>query len=288
MLFYEGFWAGFDPALGHEHHRFFELLLEGRDATLFSLFAPIRVDAARPGTLRVAYSGEATHLEPTEAFDLNLIMAPTDVARKTVCCPLFVVAAHVFDHWAAFARPRPALALAPAQRRFCAFVVSNGAAEVRTRFFRRLHAAKPVDSCGEALNNCGFKAPRDPAQYLRFLAQYKFVICFENRSLPEYLTEKLSNAYLGGAVPIYWGSTRAVTEWFNPDAFLALAPEATDADMDRLVARVLALDADDAAYEAVRAQPLAPQVPHELRLDTMRARVREVLSNTGISPLAHQ
>jgi len=278
MYRYLMWWSTFNPSLGHEHHKWFLELFGDRDVTLFSVFPTskqVRIDDYKD-TLRVSYSGEHYSLDPSNGFDVNLVMERTDLARKIVCCPLFIIGAHVFNYWARFlARPpRPAH-----QTRFCAFVVSNGSAEVRKRFFHRLNAASNgrVESYGQVLNNTGTLAPREPEEYFRFLSQFKFVICFENTARPEYLTEKLCNAYLGGAVPIYYGATRA-REWLNPHAFLDLETEATDEQMDRLVARVIELDADDDAYNAMYAQPLAHAIPEDLRMETIRALVGKVLA----------
>jgi len=35
-------------------------------------------------------------------------------------------------------------------------------------------------------------------------AAHKFAIVFENRLIEGYVTEKIINAYLGKAVPVYW------------------------------------------------------------------------------------
>jgi len=48
---------------------------------------------------------------------------------------------------------------------------------------------------------------------------FKFVIAFENNAVKGYITEKLSNAYLAGTIPIYWGAPD-VNEYFNPDSMI--------------------------------------------------------------------
>jgi hypothetical protein len=49
---------------------------------------------------------------------------------------------------------------------------------------------------------------------------YRFVIAAENCIKPGYLTEKLMNAFISGAIPIYWGDDEVVKDFFNPDAFV--------------------------------------------------------------------
>jgi hypothetical protein len=48
---------------------------------------------------------------------------------------------------------------------------------------------------------------------------YKFCLCMENSNVTGYISEKILLAFLGGCVPIYWG-TREVFEIFHPDAFI--------------------------------------------------------------------
>jgi alpha(1,3/1,4) fucosyltransferase len=106
--------------------------------------------------------------------------------------------------------------------KFCSFVVKNGACEKRNYFFQSLSEYKKVDSGGPLFNNIGYIIPRGEesvAAKMKFLNDYKFNLCFENSSYPGYATEKLYEAYMGGTVPIYWGSTTIECD-FNPKAFL--------------------------------------------------------------------
>jgi len=294
-LRYGAFWGGF---LGDRENSLQCLLrallsglgLAGRTANVVSVFQGI-MDLKQPTWSRdgehvfVAFSGEPFYLPP-EWFDVSLIMAPEDPARGVVCLPNFATNAHEFGLWPALAAPRPTVTLS--DRRFCVFVVKNGSARVRNAFMEMLSGEyKRVDSAGGFRNNMpgGQTAPEDAVtygdRYFPFLARYKFMICFENSKHPGYVTEKLLNAYLGGTVPIYWGTPEVLT-WLNLNAFLFLEDESEDA-MRALVARVKALDADDAAYAAMHREPLLrPEgVPSEWTLDSVRARVRAALARRG-------
>jgi hypothetical protein len=48
---------------------------------------------------------------------------------------------------------------------------------------------------------------------------YLFVFVMENKEEDGYITEKIMNAYRGGAIPIYWGTSK-VKEIFNTDSFI--------------------------------------------------------------------
>lgn len=45
------------------------------------------------------------------------------------------------------------------------------------------------------------------------------MIAFENADDPGYVTEKIANAFLAGAVPVYWGTADAF-QVFNPKSFI--------------------------------------------------------------------
>lgn len=127
------------------------------------------------------------------------------------------------------------------KRGFCSFVVSNCfAKEERANFFELLSQYKVVASGGRYKNNIG-GAVADKKQ---FLSQYKFNIAFENCSHVGYVTEKITEAFAAGVIPIYYGDPRIVED-FNPDAFLNVH---SFKDYDALVKRIQEIDHDDVQY----------------------------------------
>jgi alpha(1,3/1,4) fucosyltransferase len=134
------------------------------------------------------------------------------------------------------------------EKEFCGFVVSNPYCRVRNRFFEKLSAYQRVNSGGRYQNNVGGPV----ADKAAFLKQHKFTIAFENSSTPGYTTEKLSDAYLAGTIPIYWGNP-LVGKDFNRKAFIC----AHDFDsIDAVIRRVIELDNDDDRYLEMLNQPL--------------------------------
>jgi hypothetical protein len=53
----------------------------------------------------------------------------------------------------------------------------------------------------------------------KFYSDYKYCMVMENSQVEGYITEKLINAYLGGCLPIYYG-TEEVFEIFNAKSFI--------------------------------------------------------------------
>lgn len=124
------------------------------------------------------------------------------------------------------------------KRKFCSFVVSNGnrrRTQERIRFFLKLHSRRPVDSGGRFMNNIGHPLP--PGGYAKhdFLKQYRFNLCYENKSIPGYTTEKLVEAMWARCIPIYWGNPRLVDD-FNPAAMLRREDfQSDDEFIDRII-----------------------------------------------------
>lgn len=51
-------------------------------------------------------------------------------------------------------------------------------------------------------------------------SQYNFVFALENGYRPGYLTEKIANAFEGGAVPIFWGDSDMSSQLFNTKSYI--------------------------------------------------------------------
>ena len=146
---------------------------------------------------------------------------------------------------------------------FASVVVSNGAGTTRNRIHELLETHRPVASGGRFRNNVG--GPVQDKQ--SFVRAYKFHLAFENSSYPGYVTEKLLHGLQADTVPIYWGDP-AVARDFNPRRFVNVHDFASD---DELLARIVELDRDDAAYRSMLAEPWFPDgiVPSCADLDAL-------------------
>lgn len=111
---------------------------------------------------------------------------------------------------------------------FCNYIYSHGGMKERTEIFYKLNEYKRVDAAGKYLNNMNGFTPgsRDSVNAavannpkIDFQKKYKFTIAFENYSFPYYVTEKLTDAFSAGTIPIYYGDPK-VCERFNEKAFI--------------------------------------------------------------------
>lgn len=146
----------------------------------------------------------------------------------------------------------------PLERQFCAALISNNlnADDIRRELIVKLHAKKPVCSVGKCFNTVGFTLDDRPqfAENLdnkftnpakvAFSSQFKFTLALENSSVRGYCTEKITDAFAAGSVPIYWGD-ECISNEFNENSFIDVSKFSS---IDDAIEFILKVDADDEAY----------------------------------------
>jgi hypothetical protein len=124
------------------------------------------------------------------------------------------------------------------QRLFAAFLASYCITQVDSALFRvaffnaleeRFRGRERTLAIGRCTPRTVRTAPNvlrlrqdDPDRFdsaVRAFQGFRFGIAFENSQVPGYITEKIANVKLAGAVPIYWGAPD-VASYLNTDAFL--------------------------------------------------------------------
>ena len=109
-------------------------------------------------------------------------------------------------------------------RKFCLFMVSNPNCKLRNNIFMLLSRVGHVVSAGGFRNNLTMDDATPPDrmnhnEHIKYLRQFRFMITFENQSLPGYHTEKITNAFEAGVIPIYWGDP-LITEIYDNRSFI--------------------------------------------------------------------
>jgi len=163
-------------------------------------------------------------------------------------------------------------------------MVSNRKAKERIEFFQKLSAYKPVDSGGRFMNNIGGPIAPGRQNKAAWMCNYKFNIAFENASYPGYTTEKILEAFVSGAIPIYWGNPLIGLD-FNPKAFI----NCHDFDsFDEVIAFIKEIDQDETLYKNYLREPiLTGGVETDFcREENILARYNEIINNheTFVSP----
>ncbi|MBE6415986.1 MAG: hypothetical protein E7032_05565 [Akkermansiaceae bacterium] len=229
------------------------------DIIVFSCFGFRHLDY--PDALRIFFSGE--NLKPDfSTCDYSLGCVKMDYRGKHLWVP--------FSNYKLMnVEPNlPPISSEMARRKFCSFIYSQDkigeGTLLRIRFCEQLmRDYKHVDCPGRVLHNLDapeLAARNDAANWLeskrRFLSNYKFNIAFENSAAPGYITEKLSDAFLGNTVPIYWGSDGDSTP-FPKEAMICANDYPT---LEALIERIKEVDENDELYlRMLAANPLRPE-----------------------------
>lgn len=120
--------------------------------------------------------------------------------------------------------PLDPLAIRAAKPHFCSLLCAYADRTTRQRqnFFHILNRRRKVDSAGPALNNTGFRIPKQRRYQAKvdWIRNYRFNIAFENRLCPGWTTEKLVDPFHVFTIPIHWGDPVAARH-FNPRSFIS-------------------------------------------------------------------
>jgi hypothetical protein len=234
--------------------QYFQELLKGcsnkfKEVHIYSVFPTLSKDsdvATSDDILTVQYSGES-NLGETSKFKINI--GPGEDEHDTIIVSPYMHMYMWMDN-PDFSTHTKLRKHTRQQKKFCLFAVSNDVKE-RNDFFHALSKYKKVDSCGSVLNNLEKGCPGsnyDSKEYHDFIGDYKFMICFENTSLKNYLTEKLIIAYKSGTIPIYWGCPN-LGDYVNVDSILYLKPDFSEADVNKLISDIKVLDNNATLYK---------------------------------------
>jgi hypothetical protein len=129
-------------------------------------------------------------------------------------------------------------------RRACSF--SSSREPQRVRVNRAIGQVLPLDEYGRA-------ASRPVVQKKVFSDQYGFQVCTENDLYPNYVTEKLIEAWLSGNIPIWSGQDQL--GFFNPSAIV----DVTGMTSEQIQEKVSSITDDEAEY--IRSQPILIRIP---------------------------
>jgi hypothetical protein len=136
--------------------------------------------------------------------------------------------------------------------RFCAFVVSSNSSRERISLFKQLSKYKKIDSYGKVMNNANNElVGKEWINNYKLFSKYKFVLCFENSFNKDYITEKLTNVMLSGAIPIYRGAVN-VGEYFNTKSFINFDDYGS---YKKMISKIIELDNNPKEYKRMLSEP---------------------------------
>ena len=107
-------------------------------------------------------------------------------------------------------------------KKFCCLINTHDMKNTRTLMYNNLKEIDNIICPSNLFNNCSNEELNRIGNY-EYLKQFKFNICAENclTNIKGYITEKLMNCCMGGAIPIYCGPIDEIDEQiFNKNRIL--------------------------------------------------------------------
>lgn len=213
---------------------------------------------------KVYYTGESTD-PPWEACDFALTFNVEEDENKHFRLPLWMLYIDWFSRGKEYVNPQfmfPPDSLI--ENRYtkinpsftCVGVYNGDPQGNRTDFMVKM--AKKIPNQVHAFGGMFQKIPYGEDKKCDVVCNYRFNMCFENRSKPGYHTEKLFHAKLCGTIPIYWSAETYGLD-FNKDCCLHLNDFES---IDHLVDHVLYLDSDEKKYKEKVSNPLFLNSPN--------------------------
>jgi alpha(1,3/1,4) fucosyltransferase len=258
------FWGdGFDP-----NNNFFVDLLqsispkykivpfsnEHTDVLIYSCFGDVHRTVDRSKVKKIYFTGENIRPNFNEC-DYSLTFDFPDYGGKNIRLPIWLFQIAWFGK-TNYGNPK--YVIPPAELRvsrfhaipkteFCCFVF-NKPIPNRIEIVQKLSKYKPVHVYGKLSGNHFYG---EDEKY-KILSNFKFNICFENSLTSGYYTEKLIHAKVAGCLPLYWGDEECKQD-FNTNSFLNLNDFPS---MDAFIERIIELDQNEEAYNAMSSQYL--------------------------------
>jgi hypothetical protein len=254
-IYINSFWEGFVNKTNGIHIEYFENIFKNTIIGYFKITDDINIanvlfESVFGDTLinikkwkyTIQYSGEPYKYIPD---NYTITLDSEYSANNIIDLPLCVYYINANNHFNRLLSRAP---IHQVPSKFCCFIVSNGQCKTRNQIFSFLNSYKKVDSYGKYENNMNevISYPYWSEEFIHFMGQYKFIICFENTKKGTYITEKIVNPYLANSIPIYWG-THHVKNLFNNESFLFLENESNDSYIT-LLNKIIELDQNDEKY----------------------------------------
>lgn len=223
--------------------KFVEVDIENADYLIFSPFTPDH-HVAGSDTIKILISGE-NMCPDFNACDYAISGENLTLGDRHLRVPIYAMDPATEG---LIKREKVTKVEIANRSRFCSFVYSNSglADPYREAFFLALNDAKPVSSAGRILRNDdsleSITGSEDWGLEKRnYILDFRFNIAIENAQHPGYITEKITDAFLAGCIPIYWGDPNICNE-FNRNAFVNLRDFNS---LDKAVDYILAIDEDE-------------------------------------------
>ena len=221
---------------------------------IYSCFGHSHHRANRSKVKKIFYTGE--NLRPNfNECDYSLTFDFDSYGGRNIRLPLWMLQIDWFNK-KGYKNPQYVIPLNDIRKnplmdkpkeQFCS-IVFNGRSPHRWEIIEKLSKYKNVHCYGKPFGNWFYGEDVK----LNVISNYKFNICFENSISPGYHTEKMIHAKTAGCLPLYWADNNCEKD-YNKDSFLNLY---NFNNLDEFVEKIIHLDTDDSAYNAITSEYL--------------------------------
>ena len=143
----------------------------------------------------------------------------------------------------------------PTDRHGIVMVVTDCSVRWRYNYLKELMKYVHIDSYGKCLHNTNMSSSRSKGQgifasiKLNIIKsnRYKYLICFENNVLSEYVSEKLWHAYMSQTIPIYYGAPEAYHQAPGNNTFIDASKFAGPKELAEYIKKV---DQNESLYKS--------------------------------------
>jgi hypothetical protein len=174
---------------------------------------------------KIWWTGENVRPPIAEEFDAYLSFDSDDYHSKNLYLPLWVLNLNWFGHSniQGFVSESPFQneLLTSSEQKVLDIKNRNGCCAFIGKMENTRQSA--LYSLSKVMETAVFGASvgRPVSDKIATANNFRFILCFENDLYPGYVTEKLIEAHLTNALPLYWGPIQ--NEYFNPNRYLNLS-----------------------------------------------------------------
>lgn len=232
---YVNFWT--DPLNDRWLSRFIEHHLgtvehvepdQNPDILIASVFGPLEAARSAHAKCKIFFYGENLSRWPEyedpsaleEVFDLIVGFRPTDLARKTVRFPLWLLYYPFYswndeDNVVSHIERQRTLNQQKPKEFLGSCVATHDMGGQRTVLYNECVKYGAIKCPSGFINNAPSIGP-SVEDKIEFMSKGYYSICSENSSFDEYCTEKIFHALEAGTIPIYWSKDTPEPEVLNP------------------------------------------------------------------------
>ncbi len=213
------FWEGFEDNSFRlsEFIKTKNLNPEGKTVDFFSVFWP-RASLKYSSNTKIFFTGEHIWKERYAAYndyclhEVDLAIGFRDIAAQNyIRFPLWLYAL-ISPYHTSLEEIQSTLQdieakkqLSLSEKKFCCLIARHDMNGMRTHIYHQLETIAAIDCPSALLHNIDIQLSHRIEDKLEFLQNYAFTICPENTLSEGYVTEKLTDAFKGGCIPIYQG-----------------------------------------------------------------------------------